>query len=335
MLYPVQPVRPEPFEPPDPSEAVDADGASVEQLDVSLRDRLAAMDHWVVPRLQRLAASTARRVDDASRTLVALEDGLADGWPVGLVTRHVRVVAFLVASMLLAGAAVHMDRYAGTQEASDGVQEITEAGEARASGGLLAGGEGVEVGPTVGEAVDAYISRRSGDVLRLDAVAVRVAIVSFREPLDAGALATLLADLDLLRVQFLNPQASSRPLSSEVEGSIARTIEGAVAAVQTMAAEERDNAQALLDDGNITDPSFADDYRRRVVEMEELLQLLDGDPAIVFAVVVEGDGATLRRVADQSAVRLVDVAPAETSLPDSGFWGLLPTDTEIVTFGRG
>jgi hypothetical protein len=90
----------------------------------------------------------------------------------------------------------------------------------------------------------------------------------------------------------------------------------------------------LLDDGSVVDPAFIADYERRVQEMDRILEVLDGDPAIVFAVVVEGPIVALRALVSDPAVRLVDAAPPETQVAGSGFWGLLPTDEDVATFGH-
>jgi hypothetical protein len=335
VLHPVQPGHRDP--PDDPGSLSDTPDPSLaerlEILDEVLGERLATLDSWVVPRLQRLAHRAAARLDQASRAMVDFDEGFRDGRPAGFALRHTGPVGLLVAVLLLSGTSIHLARFAELR--GDGVQEITQLGGApTGGGGTLAGGEAANVGPLQGTDVDAYIREREQALERLPSDAVRVAVVSFDEPLDAATITTLLDGLAPLHIQFINPQAAARPLSSEVERTILATIEGVVGAVRDMAREERDSAQALLDDGNVTDPQFARDYADRVVEMQAMLDVLDEDPAIVFAVVVEGSAGALRALSQQPSIRLVDVAPGETSVEDSGFWGLLPTDDDVVTFGR-
>ncbi|MDX1509932.1 MAG: hypothetical protein R3249_01175 [Nitriliruptorales bacterium] len=316
-------------EPPDPLPSSPGDDPSPR-----LVDRLRAIDVLVVPPLQRSAVRSVAWLSRMSQRLVAAEDGIADGRPVALATQHSRVVALLIGVLLLLGTGIHMDRYPELIDNGDGLQELTEAGDVPVGDTPLAGGVTAQVGPTLGDDVATYITDRTQVLAGLPSDAVRVAVISFDELVDGATVDMLLGEVDAVSIQFINPQSASRPLSSDVEGSVASTIERAVGAVRIMAREERDNVQALLDDGNVTDPDFIADYRRRVDEMNALLEVLDEAPAIVFAVVVEGRVDALRALALQPAVRLVDVAPAETTVEESAFWGLLPTDIDVVTFGK-
>lgn len=314
--------------PPDPPERRDESTASL-----SLRDWLEVVDGAAVPAIQRTAASSRAWVGRRWTALMHLEERAFDGRPLRFGQQNARLLAPLVGVLLLVGAGIHMERYPDLVGGLGGQQTIDEAGRI-SPGPALAGGQVADVGPALGEELDDYIVARERFLAGLDAAAVHVAVVSFTEVLGADDLDEALGELTVHSIQFVNPVAEDRPLSSNVAGGIAETIEGAVGSSRRMAQEERDQVKMLLDDGSVIDPAFIADYERRVEEMDALLEVLDGDPAIVFAVVVEGPIAALRALSDNPRVRLVDAAPPETELAGSGFWGLLPSDEDVATFGR-
>lgn len=300
---------------------------------LAVRDWLQVVDGVVVPALQQAAATSRAWLEERSTALMRFEERALRGRPLRFGRQNARLLAPLVGMLLLVGASIHMDRYADVAGGLGDQQTIDEAGRT-SPGPTLAGGQVVDVGPAIGEEIDDYIVARERELAGLDAAAVRVAVVSFTEALTADDVEEALGGLRVHSIQFVNPVDEGRPLSSNVTGDIAETIEGAVGSSRRMAQEERDQVQMLLDDGSVIDPAFIADYERRVAEMTALLEVLDGDPAIVFAAVVEGPVADFRVVAESSAVRLVDVAPPETEIAGSGFWGLLPTDDGIATFGH-
>jgi hypothetical protein len=299
----------------------------------AVRDWLEAVDGIAVPALQRAAATSRAWLAQKGAELMRLEERALDGRPLRFGRENARLLAPLVGMLLLVGAGIHMNRYPDLAGGLGSQQTIDEAGRT-SPGPALAGGQVTDVGPARGGELDDYIVARERFLAGLDDAAVHVAVVSFTNELGAEALNAALGDLTVHSIQFVNPVAPDRPLSSNVTGDIARTIEGAVGSSRRMAQEERDQVQMLLDDGSVVDPAFIADYERRVEEMDELLEVLDGDPAIVFAVVVEGPVSDLRSLASDPSVRLVDAAPPETEIAGSGFWGLLPTDEDVASFGH-
>lgn len=241
---------------------------------------------------------------------------------------------------LIAAVAVVVLAVAGTSLMSLKAQQ---GGSTRAVGGQQGGPAEPEpgrvaevVGPVRGADVPAYVDDRTAALLEAPA-AVDTAVVSFTQVLrvqDALALVegtgTVRAVLLRLPLQLAAPTTVRVGPGEDPVAAVDAELEAAVAPL----AQEQDELRQLLDGGTVDDEDFIEEYERRLAEITEVRELVEDGGALVHAVVVRAPVEELQALEGTTAVRLVDPAPPGTDIGLSVFHGLLPSDTETVSFGQ-
>ena len=218
-------------------------------------------------------------------------------------------------------------------------------GDGAVPGGGTAVGEEAEaeagrtaevVGPVRGTDVDAYVAERSGALLEAGED-VDTAVVSFSALLRIQDALLALGDaVEVRAVLYRLPLDLSPPVTVRVGpgddpvAAVAASLEEQLGPIR----EEEDALRELLDSGTVDDAEFEAEYRRRVEALAAARTAIEGDGALVHAVVVRAPVEVLRDLQDATAVRLVDPAPAGTDAGLSVFHGLLPSDEDTVSFGR-
>lgn len=290
--------------------------------------RLRRLDDALVPALQRTATAPGR-------LLRGLDRWFLGGRPARAVTEHRGVAAFLVVGLMFGAVAVHAQRYPELQRAArEAAGPTTPSGDAGAGGDVAAASDAV--GPLASSRVEPYLDARQDALATAAADAERPAVVSFTEFLDPGQADDLVDGLDVVAVQYRLPERTPRPdeLAVGDEGLVTTVQRHVADLVSELRAEEAEVASTL--ESGVEDDAFRADYEARLDELGALRNTLSSDPAIVFAVVV--DGATvgqLRDVAGRDGVRLVDLGPGDGEVADLTFHGVLPTDTDRFSYGRG
>ena len=299
--------------------------------------RLRRLDDVLVPRLQRLARPVGRALGLPGRLLRGLDRRVAGGRPARAVQEHRGLVAFVVVVIAFGAAAVNFQRYPELREQA---RRATENQGAPAAPGDEVPGGGNDttstgtVGPVLSGDVEPYLASRREALAAAADDAERVAVVSFGAFIEPAEAAELVDGLTVQLVQYRLPERTPRPAEVEVAGG--GVVEGVAAEIDRLVAsleEEEAEVASTLESG-VEDPAFRADYEARLDELVALRNTLRSDPAIVFAVVVEGPVERLRELAAEDEVRLVDLAPPDASLEDTTFYGVLPTDQDRFTFGR-
>lgn len=314
------------------------------------RSILTRIDDAVVPRLQRGAASVARVLGTPLRAVLWVENRFF-GRIARFGYRNRSLVAFVAVAVGFSAAAVHAQRYPEIQRrlaeerAAAEALSVREAGsysQGTGSEGALAGGA-VAVGPPVGADLEDYADERGRALATVGARDRRVAIVSFTEFLSAEEAAELLpASIDLVLAQYRIP-ISDAPnaagsdeelgeveiIGGDLEASVGKLIDVRVADLQS----QEDEFRSYLESG-VDSEDYRRDFENRLEELKAARNVLAGSGAIVFAVVVEGQGSDLQSLATLESVRLVDPAPAEIDVDASAFFGVRPDDNRLATFGR-
>lgn len=297
--------------------------------------RLRRLDDAFVPRLQRGARPVGSLFGLPGRLLRRLDDGFAGGRPARAARRHRGIVAFLVVAVAFAATTVHFQRYPVLQErARQAAAE--DRGAPAGDGDGVPGGDDApvgEVGPLVGAQVDPYLTSRDEALAAVDADDRRVAVLSFATFLDPAEVDGLLDGLEVHRVQYRLPERTPRPAEVEVDGEVAGALQSRVDELVSELRDEEDEVASTLESG-VEDEDFRADYEARLDELRGLRNTLTSDPAIAFAVVVTGPVEVLRSLTDDERVRLVDLAPPDTAVDTTTFYGVLPTDRDRFTFGR-
>jgi hypothetical protein len=210
---------------------------------------------------------------------------------VAAVARRPGVVAVLAGAVVVAGSAVHLDRF---PDRADG--EVAEAPEVPD-----------EVGPPAGADISSYIERRHERLRELDAATATLdlrAVVSFEGAVPIGQL-PLPDGLEVERLQVLLP-GELEPRELDVATS-EEELEELLEAGREDVDEEIAELEALLAE-DIDDPAFEEEF---TAELERLRTLRGQDSAeapVVFAVVVVAPGTVLQELIDAPDVLLVDAA---------------------------
>lgn len=240
-----------------------------------------------------------------------------------------RPLIAVVAAVVLAvgGLAV-----AGADPAPDG------AGDAAAPRPLPspeAGRTAEVVGPPRGADISSYVEDRTTELLQAPD-GVDTAVVSFTETLRIeDALALVQGKGEVRAVLLRLPLEGNRPETMRVgaqEDPVAVVRQFLDGAAQPLRAEI-DAQRQLLESGTIDDDAFEQDAERRIDEIQQVLDELDGDAAVVHALVLRASLDELQDLAGATAIRLVDPGPPGTDIGLSSFHGLLPSDDETVSFG--
>lgn len=289
--------------------------------DGARRDRSAfeRIDDAIVPRLQQAAGGVRRGLGWPSRVLHRFDRWFLGGRPARTVDDHRGLVAFVVVLLAFTGTLVHFQRFPELRDPAP-----TGVGDSAT--------DVAAVGPVVGASVDRYLSERRDALASAPADARRVAVVSFAEFRTVTEAAEQLGGLTVHEVLYRMPRGEVAPERVPVRGDLVEAVESLVAErIAEIQQEEADVASTLE---TTDDQEFQADFRARLDELAALRNTLQTDPAIVYAVVVEGRVEALRGLAGSPDVRLVDLAPAGTEIDTTAFHGLLPTATDRFRRGR-
>lgn len=295
------------------------------------RSALRRLDDAVVPALQRRARAIASFLASPLRALRRWEERFAHGRPERFLWRNRQALVLVVALIAFAGSYVHLQRYPDLAAQADGPRPGSVPSAGPTGRGLS--GESVVVGPAEGTMLADYVQERQ-DVLAEAPDGQRVAVVSFGEYVTPDRAAELIPDgLEPVSVQLRVPDDQMEPFTVEVEDGIASAAEEAIEGERQRIADEEAEFEELLGSGTVEDEDFLEEFRQQLERLKAVRNLLDSGAGTVFAVVVRGSVDDLRQVADEDAVRLVDLAPIGVDPGSSTFYGLLPDDDERATYG--
>ncbi len=326
----------EPHEPPGAGPSKDDSGESE-------RSALRRIDDSLVPRLQAVARAVARVLGLPARGLRAVDGWIGGGRPARAVREHRGMAAFLTVALAFGAVAVHAQRYPQLQEearqaaADADAPTAGDAGQPLGDAVVPGGGNDEEttgvVGPLAGSRVDPYLEERRAALAAVEDQE-RTAVISFTGFLAPEEVVEVVGGATVHLAQYRLPERTPRPAELEVDD------QGLVAAVDDTIAElvadlrvEEDEVASTLESG-VEDEAFRADYEARLDELKGLRNTLSSDPAIVFAVVVTAPVTALRGMADDEAVRLVDLAPVDADVSSTTFFGVLPGDRDRFGFGR-
>lgn len=297
------------------------------------RSALRRLDDAVVPALQRAARATTSFLASPLRGLRRWEERFANGRPERFLWRNRQALALVVALIAFAGSYVHLQRYPDLAAGADGPRPGPVPGPTVGpTGGDLPGGS-IVVGPAEGAVLADYVQERR-DALAEAPEGERLAVVSFEEYVTPERAAELIPDgFEPVSIQLRLPDGQMEPFTVEVEDGIASAAEDAIAGERQRIADEEAEFEELLGSGTVEDEDFLEEFRQQLERLKAVRNLLDSGAGTVFAVVVEGPVEDLRELADEDAVRLVDLAPEEADAASSTFYGLLPDDDERATYG--
>ncbi|MBW3662206.1 MAG: hypothetical protein KY469_03820 [Actinobacteria bacterium] len=296
-----------------------------------------------MPRMQLAARRAATRLAAPIRALDRLDRAVLGDRAVRRIYRARGAVTLLLVAIAFTGTLVHLDRLPEQREQERARREAASEQDVRRPGqgpsgpeDALAGGAQV-IGPGLGQPLEEYVAQRRAALSQLDpASEPRVAVVSLREYVTPEQVLELLPDDASLRfAQIRLPAEGLTPVETEViggdlAGSIERAIEVPIA---ELAAEEED-ARTLLESGTVEDEEFRRDLQLRVEELAAVRSLVNSGSGLIFAVVIEASVEDLLALSEAESVRLVDVGAPETDPDNSGFFGLLPEDAEVATYGE-
>jgi hypothetical protein len=296
--------------------------------------RLRRIDDSLVPGLQRLARNLGRVVGAPARGLRAFDRWFLGGRPARAVTEHRGLAAFLVVALAFGAVAVHAQRYPELRQQAR--QQVVDPGPGDEAGSGGADGEATAsgVGPLVSARVDPYLASRRDALAAAPGDETRVAVVSFGDFLEPSEAADVVDGLEVQRVLYQLPERTPRPAALPVEDGLVAAVDAEIDRLVAEIRVEEDEVASTLESG-VEDDAFRSDYEARADELKALRNALQASPAIVFAVVVAGPVEALREVADRDVVRLVDLAPPGVDVDATTFHGVLPTDDDRFTVGRG
>jgi hypothetical protein len=285
---------------------------------------LQRLDRTVIPRVRGALRRGGAALGRPLVALVAWERSHARPRLVRGVADRPAGVALLAALVVFVGSAVHLDRYQD-DEMAPAVEEqpVTRSGDDAPT----------EVGPRVGVDLELYVDARRSALRDVDDDGEIRAIVSFEAYTAAGEL-DLPGPVELERLVLRLPIEGEPPRDVEVaaggpDDQVDRLVADAVEDLQ----EEEQELRTLLD-SDVDDPAFEEEYARRADEIDELLDTLEEDPVVVFAVVVVGPVAALVDLDEQPGVRLVDPVGSVPETSSTRLFGLLPEDLDRASHGR-
>lgn len=285
---------------------------------------LADLDDSIVPGAARRLQSAvdAARVE-AQHWLPEADTLRSD--PVAAVRSHPQALIALVIAIVvvvsLGAVATHRDASPVPAAATDAVTNL---------------------GPRVGQPVSAY---RQAARARLDRYArahpgtPTFAVVDFHGYLTPGQVAALAGSRRVLRAYVHVAAGNLRtPVHVLDVGSVAELPQAIVRSGQVAAAEAKGYRQLLDVIGRPTserDTAVQAVYAERVAATEAEAQGLVAACRCVYAVVVQGSGDSLRRLAAAPPVRVLDPAPAGSPLVDLAIIAVLPEVTAQIPADQG
>lgn len=289
------------------------------------------VDDRFVPALRRGLRAVGHTLGGPLRAIARWEQRFAHGKALRALWPNRQLILLAAAVLAFAGSYVHLQRFPDLREARAGAAGSPPP-EASDVPPVLAGGA-VSVGPPLGARPFDYITERHEALRAADGR--RIAVVSFDDYLPAEQVAAVLPEgVEVLAVQIKVPSEGEQPQHLEVAGgNVEAAVAEAVTAAAQRIAEEEAELRRLLDSGTVEDPAFAEQYRVDAERLKATRNLLQSGAPVVFAVVVDAPVEELTDLASHDAVRLVDLAPEETAVEQSTFYGLLPEDREEVTYG--
>ncbi len=290
------------------------------------RSRLQRLDERALPAIRAALGAFGRVLLLPFAVLRRVDDGVAGGRLADGLHRNRQLLALLAALIAFTASFVHLQRFP-EQAPLAAERPLPDGGE---GGGSADGGA---VGPEVGADTGSYIEERTRALAAAEGGS-RLAVVSFTEYVTAEEAAALLPDeLEVHRVQVRIPADGADPLDVPVEDDLAASVRATLAAQREQIAEEEREFVRLLESDTVTDEEFRQFYEAEVERLTAIRNLIDSGAATVFAVVVGGDVATLRDLAESDAVRLVDLAPEGADPAETPFYGLLPDGGGTVSHG--
>jgi hypothetical protein len=248
--------------------------------------------------------------------------------------RRKEVVAFIVGLALFAAGAVSLTR-SHQRTAARPLEGVPPAGSAKPADARAR----PPVGPALGASIGTYVDQRRAALRKLATERPRDtswAVVSFDSYREPDAVVSFLAGRGLHVAALQQRVPVSGFAASRVDVGDRRVGEALDAEAGEGLARRLDRERAALQRllADVDDAAYRQVYTAEASRLAEATGALRTRPATVFALVVRAPNETLSRLAKVPGTRLVDVADAEAGPPGtSGFYGLLPDDVRIATFG--
>jgi hypothetical protein len=235
----------------------------------------------------------------------------------------VRVVAAFVALLLAGGIAAASSRLAS--DADDGAAGVAsaEGGDGAGMRSLSSAGGGGGIGPLPGTPIATYVRSRAAALRAVPEGEERAAVVSFSGYRTVAEATAVVASVDGVEAEAV---LLALPGGRPVRAAAGVDADDVVAEQRALAASEKAALEELLP--SVTDADFRRQYQADIDRLAGLLAGPKDVGAVVHAVVVLGDGASLRRLAARPGVRLVDPG-ASAAVPGGGgaAVGLRPEET--------
>lgn len=285
---------------------------------------LAGLDDSLVPQAaRRLQAAVAAARAEARHWLPETEALRAD--PVTAVRNHPQA---LIAAVLVLVVVVSLGAIATHRPGSPAGAAATQSV--------------VDLGPTAGRAVSAYqraAAARLARYARAHPATPTYAVVDFHGYLTPGQVAAIAGPRRVVRA-YVHVTASGlrTPVHVLDVGSVAELPQEIVRSGQVAAAEAKGYRQLLDVIGQPTserDKAVQAVYAERVAATEAEAKGLVAACRCVYAVVVQGTGEALRRLAAAPQVRMLDPAPAGSAFADLAIIAVLPEVTAEIPADQG
>ena len=191
----------------------------------------------------------------------------------------------------------------------------------------------VRVGPALDEPVRPYIQGRKALLARKAAQSPgtltlgMIVFGSYRPVSEVNALLKA-RGLDPIAVKLRVPLPVFRPVEVMLGG---KTLADAASEHRASIRREGEALDDIVREAG--DPQFKAVYKKDLDFHREALEILEDDPAVIFAVVVKTTYSSLARVDDLPQIRYVDIPedPSAT-LPTLSFAAPVPEDTETAGF---
>jgi hypothetical protein len=221
------------------------------------------------------------------------------------VVRTLRLLVIAVCAVLVGTVVVLLTR--GRDVADDTSPTTVAEGDAVAA-----------IGPESGVALGPYVDERRAALAT--ATGDRVAVVSLVDYRSVDAADEILDGLEGVRLMArLVAARGGEP--SVVAGALGQWAEAARREARDMRVE-LEGILPTVEAGS----EFIAFYASEIERLKVLEQSISATGEVVFALVVRAPVATLRRIADQGDVRLVDIGPSDRAVPDADYRGLRPEE---------
>jgi len=297
---------------------------------VNLRDLDARLVPFAAAGLRAVLDGVAARREAASERLAGgrlrrLDDRFAARGPLRLLREVPQLGLLLAALLFLTGAGVALSQ----RDDGTGAQQ-TVADDAQAPELALV------LGPPVGADAEAHLAQSVERLSELDPTARHLALVSLRSALTPEQTGALLDRTGLgLERAYLRADVPGRPeeVVFQTPGDVVTGLQQVFSATATRKADEQRDllaTAATIDGGTEQELEFKALYEQDASTAGAEAAAYRAGCACVFALVVNGDVASLRGLLDLPEVRGVEAAPRGAAVAALSVRPLRPAETGTI-----